>query len=55
MQNIKTPFYTLDVGGADALLRYTANGRTFVLAGPVFEVDGAPLTPDFSTVELVSE
>lgn len=54
MQNIQTNCYTLEIGGADALFRYAAKGRSYVLSGPCFEVDGEKLAPVFSRTVLVS-
>ena len=55
MYTIHTKAYDLAVGGEAALLTYTCGDGTRCLCGPVFEVDGEPLLPCFSSVEVVSE
>lgn len=56
MQTIQTPFYQLEVGGAEGFLLYRGKGLAArALKGPVFELDGAPLLPEFSEVSLLSE
>ena len=56
MQTVKTPFYQLEIGGAESFITYRGNGfAPRALKGPVFEVDGKLLPPVFSSVALVSE
>lgn len=55
MYTLHTSFYDLIVGGENALLTYTSGGVSRALGGPVFEVDGEPLLPCFSSVGKVSE
>lgn len=52
---LKTACYSLEIGAEDGLLAYTCGNFRKALQGPVFEVDGAPLFPDFSCVSLVSK
>ena len=51
---VNTSFYSLKVGVPDGLLEYGSCGSRNVLQGPVFEVDGTDLLPQFSSVYLVS-
>ena len=56
MQNIKTPFYELEIGGKEGLLVFRGkNLSSRALKGPCFEVDGNPLLPDFSSVRLTGQ
>ena len=55
MYLLHTPNYDLAVGADRALMTYTTARSTRALQGPVFEVDGQPLLPRFSSVEAVSE
>lgn len=55
MYHINVKDYTLYVGGTEGLLVYERDSVCRVIYGPVFEVDGVDLTPDFSSVSLVSE
>ena len=50
MDLIRTPFYTLEIGTAEALLVYQSGTFVRSLGGPVFEVDGQVLAPAFSSV-----
>lgn len=53
MQTIQTQFYTLEIGGPKGWLAYEGKGLSSrILAGPVFEVDGKLLQPEFSEVNL---
>ena len=55
MCEINTPSYSLTVGTPDGLLVYSRLDTRYVLRGPVFEVEGADLLPQFSSVSLVSQ
>jgi hypothetical protein len=55
MYCINTLGFHLAVGDVDGLLAYNCGGGCRVIKGPVFEVDGAELTPDFASFTLVSE
>ena len=55
MPHIAASCYRLEIGAADGLLVYSSGDFRRVLKGPVFEVDGADLTPDFSSVSLIYE
>ena len=55
MYSINTPDYELTVGSDEALLAYSRGGGRRVIKGPVFEVDGEYLAPDFASFDLVSE
>ena len=55
MYSINTPAYELTVGSDEALLAYSRGGGRRVIKGPVFEVDGEYLAPDFASFDLVSE
>ncbi len=52
MQTLQTPFYTLEIGGENALLVYRNAAFSRALSGPVFEVNGKILAPVFSSVAL---
>ncbi|MBO5510849.1 MAG: alpha-galactosidase [Clostridia bacterium] len=52
---IRTSRYTLTLGGESALLTYRTPTASRDLIGPIFEVDGAPLLPVFSSVEKACE
>lgn len=54
MCEINTSIYTLRVGVPEGLLEYNHFGVSYVLKGPVFEVDGVDLVPQFSAIDLVS-
>ena len=54
MLSIQTDHYRLEINGADGLLVYSSCDFRKVLHGPVFEVDGSPLAPVFSSLALVS-
>lgn len=55
MELIHTSFYTLQIGAPEALLVYKTDTFLRSLDGPVFEVDGQILTPEFSSVTPVSQ
>ena len=55
MYILHTAAFDLTVGGATDFLTYTCGACSRSLRGPVFEVDGEPLLPRFSSVEAVSE
>ena len=55
MHSINTHAFNLTVGGPDGLLVYNCGGSRRAIEGPVFEVDGVDLNPDFSSFTLVSE
>lgn len=55
MDLIRTPFYTLEIGTAEALLVYKSGTFVRSLGGPVFEVDGQVLAPAFSSVTPISQ
>lgn len=55
MHCINMPDYSLVIGGADGLISYSFDGKCRVIKGPVFEVDGKDLLPDFASVSLVSQ
>lgn len=55
MHSINTQRFNLSVGGPDGLLVYNCGGSRRAIKGPVFEVDGVDLNPDFSSFTLVSE
>ena len=55
MDLIRTPFYTLEIGTAEALLVYQSGTFVRSLGGPVFEVDGQVLAPAFSSVTPISQ
>ena len=55
MELIHTSFYTLQIGAPEALLVYKTDTFLRPLDGPVFEVDGQILTPEFSSVTPVSQ
>ena len=54
MELIHTSFYTLQIGAPEALLVYKTDTFLRSLNGPVFEVDGQALAPEFSSVTPVS-
>ena len=54
MFHIETSRYRLELGADDGLLVYRCGDFRKALAGPVFEVDGSPLAPVFSSFALVS-
>lgn len=53
MSCINVHHYQLEIGSPEGLFIYSSGGFRRVLEGPVFEVDGADLTPDFSSVACV--
>lgn len=55
MELIQTPLYTLQIGTPEGLLTYQTDTFTRPLAGPVFEVDGKLLTPQFTSITPVSK
>ena len=55
MNCIHTSAYRLTIGGADGLLSYGFGDICRVIKGPVFEVEGEDLLPDFASVSLVSQ
>ena len=55
MYSIHTPGFQLTVGAGDSLLVYNLGEGCRAVKGPVFEVDGEDLAPDFEPVALVSE
>lgn len=55
MYSIHTPEFQLTVGAGDSLLAYNLGEGCRAIKGPVFEVDGEDLAPDFESVVLVSE
>ena len=54
MFHIETSRYRLELGSDDGLLVYRCGNFRKALNGPVFEVDGSPLAPVFSSFALVS-
>ena len=54
MFHIETSRYRLELGSDDGLLVYRCGNFRKALTGPVFEVDGSPLAPVFSSFALVS-
>lgn len=54
MFHIETSCYHLEIGADDGLLVYSCDNFRKALMGPVFEVDGSPLAPVFSSLALVS-
>jgi len=52
---ISTPDFSLTVGTADGLFAYNSRGGCRMIAGPVFEVDGEDLYPEFESLDFVSE
>lgn len=55
MHHINTPKFQLVVGGTDGLLAYNRGDGCRVVKGPVFEVDGIDLLPEFASVTLASQ
>ncbi len=55
MEFIRTPLYTLQIGAPETLLVYKTDTFLRSLDGPVFEVDGQVLPPEFSSVTPVSQ
>lgn len=55
MYSINTHAFNLTVGGPDGLFVYNFGGSRRVIKGPAFEVEGAELTPDFVSLDLVSK
>ena len=54
MHCIDTARYNLVVGDTDGLLAYKQGERFRVIKGPIFEVDGSDLCPEFASISLVS-
>lgn len=54
MHCIDTARYNLVVGDTDGLLAYKQGERFRVIKGPIFEVDGSDLCPEFASFSLVS-
>lgn len=54
MRCIDTARYNLVVGDTDGLLAYKQGERFRVIKGPIFEVDGSDLCPEFASISLVS-
>ena len=55
MYCINTLGFHLAVGDVDGLFVYNCGCGCRVIKGPVFEVDGTDLTPDFASFTLVSQ
>jgi len=55
MHYINMPDYSLVIGSTEGLISYSFNGSYRFISGPVFEVDGEDLLPNFSAVSLVSQ
>lgn len=55
MYSIHTPGFQLTVGTDDSLLIYKFGAGRRAIKGPVFEVDGEDLAPDYESFVLVSD
>lgn len=56
MPTLQTKHYTLKILENGAFLTYSSTqGKEYALSGPVFEVNGAPLLPEFSAAACVSK
>ena len=56
MPTLQTKHYTLNILENGAFLTYSGTqGKEYALSGPVFEVNGAPLLPEFSAAACVSK
>ena len=55
MHTLKTSAYALTVDDRQALITYTTESASYRLEGPVFEINGVPTAPQFSSIKKVYE